>query len=107
MQMETTLPASPASVVKTLVFSRVGRKHLLLGGLALALISGGLIWQWSWLVAVGVAPLLVSAVPCVGRRFPRAFSSARDDDHGLPPRPSVGACAVSKFGPVSRVTLPT
>jgi hypothetical protein len=65
MQMETTLPASPASVVKTLVFSRVGRKHLLLGGLALALISGGLIWQWSWLVAVGVAPLLVSAVPCV------------------------------------------
>lgn len=65
MQMETALPASSASVSKPPILSRLGRNWLLLGGAALAVIIAGLIWQWSWLVAVGVAPLLVSAVPCV------------------------------------------
>lgn len=62
MQMKTTFSAS---ALKTSVLDRVGRKRLLLGGVALALIAAGLIWQWSWLVAIGVAPLLVSAAPCV------------------------------------------
>jgi hypothetical protein len=65
MQMETTLlPWSiPVSVRSTV--SRLGRNRLLVGGAALALIAAGLIWQWSWLVAIGVAPLLLSAAPCV------------------------------------------
>ncbi|HZV06997.1 MAG TPA: hypothetical protein VE999_18085 [Gemmataceae bacterium] len=65
MQMETTLPSSRASISAQTHFKWLGRKRLLLGGFALALIGAGLAWQWSWLVALGVAPLLVSAAPCV------------------------------------------
>lgn len=62
MQMETTLTNSAALIA---IFKRLGSRRVLLGVLALALIGAGLAWQWSWLVAIGVAPLLVSAVPCV------------------------------------------
>jgi hypothetical protein len=34
---------------------------LLLAGLALTL---GLVFKWNWLVAVGIAPVLVSLLPC-------------------------------------------
>lgn len=64
MQMQTTLTNSAASIAPA-VFKRLGSKRVLLGVLALALIGAGLAWQWSWLVAFGVAPLLVSAAPCV------------------------------------------
>jgi hypothetical protein len=64
MQMETTLTNSAAAIAPA-VFKRLGSKRVLLGVLGLALISGGLAWQWSWLVAIGVAPLLLSAAPCV------------------------------------------
>ena len=33
--------------------------------LALAAVGLGLFFGWGWLVAVGVAPLLISAAPCV------------------------------------------
>jgi len=36
-----------------------------LGAAALALIATAATWQWSWLVAIGVAPLLLSVAPCV------------------------------------------
>jgi hypothetical protein len=62
--METTLTNSAASIAPT-VFRRLGSRRVLLGVLALALIGAGLAWQWSWLVAIGVARLLVSAAPCV------------------------------------------
>jgi hypothetical protein len=64
MQMETTLTNSAASIVPA-IFKRLGGRRVLLGVLALALIGAGLPWQWSWLAAIGVAPLLVSAAPCV------------------------------------------
>lgn len=65
MQFETTFSSSPAlSGVRTIV-DRLVRKRLVLGGAALALIAAGLFWQWSWLVAIGVAPLLIGAAPCV------------------------------------------
>jgi hypothetical protein len=65
MQMDTILPNSRASISAPTLFKRLGRKRVLLAGLALALIGTGLAWQWSWLAAIGVAPLLVSATPCV------------------------------------------
>jgi hypothetical protein len=33
--------------------------------LAAILFIGGVVFGWSWLVAVGVAPLLLSILPCV------------------------------------------
>ncbi len=40
-----------------------GRRGLLiLGGLALV---AGAAFNWSWLVAAGIAPLLLTALPCV------------------------------------------
>jgi hypothetical protein len=65
MQTETTLlPLSLPLSVRSII-GRLGRNRLLVGGAAMALIAAGLIWQWSWLVAIGVAPLLLSAAPCV------------------------------------------
>ena len=43
--------------------TRLGTRGLLiLGG---AVIAAGLALNWSWLVAIGVAPLLLTALPCV------------------------------------------
>jgi hypothetical protein len=64
MQMETTLTNSAASIAPA-IFKHLGSKRVLLGVLALALIGAGLAWRWSWLAAIGVAPLLISAAPCV------------------------------------------
>jgi hypothetical protein len=44
---------------------RFARNRFVLGGSALALLAAGLAWQWSWLVALGVAPLLLSTAPCI------------------------------------------
>ena len=65
MQTNTTLPRSRASISMPTFLHRLGGKQLLLGGVALTLIGAGLAWQWSWLVAIGVGPLLISAGPCV------------------------------------------
>ncbi len=40
-----------------------GRRGLVLAGTAV--VAAGLAFNWSWLVAAGVAPLLLSALPCV------------------------------------------
>ena len=65
MQMETASLPSSLPVSERSIINRLGRNRLLVGGAALSLIAAGLIWQWSWLVAIGVAPLLLSAAPCV------------------------------------------
>jgi len=39
-----------------------GRRGLLI--LATLALFGGLVFNWSWLVAVGAAPLLLAALPC-------------------------------------------
>ncbi len=39
-----------------------GRRGLIVATLAVA--GGGLALNWSWLVAIGVAPLLISLAPC-------------------------------------------
>jgi len=41
-----------------------GRNRLAIGAFAIGLIAAALAWQWSWLVAIGVAPLLLSVAPC-------------------------------------------
>ncbi|WP_219929821.1 hypothetical protein [Teichococcus aestuarii] len=39
-----------------------GRRALVL--LGLAAMAAGVSWQWTWLTAIGVAPILVSVAPC-------------------------------------------
>ena len=65
MQTEAAPRASPDCAVRPSIFNRIGRRRLLIGGVAMALIAAGIVWQWNWLVAVGVAPLLISAAPCL------------------------------------------
>jgi hypothetical protein len=65
MQTETTLPNMCAASGPPAIFRRLVRPRLVFAGLALALIGAGLAWQWGWLVAIGIAPLLISAAPCV------------------------------------------
>lgn len=38
---------------------------LLLMAAAVAVIGGGFVLNWSWLVAVGLAPIIVSLLPCI------------------------------------------
>lgn len=40
-------------------------KRQALIGLAVAAVSGGAALNWSWLVAVGLAPLILFVLPCV------------------------------------------
>ena len=39
--------------------------HAALLALALIAVGAGIAFNWSWLVAAGIAPVLVSALPCV------------------------------------------
>ena len=43
-----------------------GRDRLVLGATALAAITMVMVaaWQWSWLIAIGVPPLLLGVAPC-------------------------------------------
>lgn len=60
-------PASPTSfgreVLNAVRYYLGGRRGLIAAGAAVA--AAGLAFNWSWLVAVGIAPLLVTALPCV------------------------------------------
>ena len=41
-----------------------GRNRLLLAATALTAITSIAAWQWSWLIAIGVAPVILSVAPC-------------------------------------------
>jgi hypothetical protein len=65
MQTETAPIATPCRAGRPSALNTLGRNRLLLAVTALTLLAGGLAWQWSWLVAIGVAPLLVGVAPCL------------------------------------------
>jgi hypothetical protein len=64
MQLETGTPYL-GSLCRPSILKRLGRNRVLIGGGALTLLAAGLGWQWSRLVAIGVAPSLVGAAPCL------------------------------------------
>lgn len=59
-----TAPSLPA-ISRPPWIARLGRTRLVLAAVvALGVIASGAAWQWSWLVAIGAAPLLLSVAPC-------------------------------------------
>jgi hypothetical protein len=64
METTTALPIPLTGAYRPSIVGRFGRNRFILGGAAATLLAAGLAWQWSWLVAIGVAPLLVSVAPC-------------------------------------------
>lgn len=65
----TTVPSSETSerpltrdILYAIRYYLGGRRALLI--LATVLIVGGIATNWSWLVAVGVAPIIVALLPC-------------------------------------------
>ena len=64
MSMQSIAVAGiPASRLRDRLPAKLRGRYLalLLGSAALA---AGMAWQWSWLVAIGVAPILLSVAPC-------------------------------------------
>ncbi len=53
----------PATEWARLIRSWLGNR-LVLVGLAVAVIGGGAALNWGWLVAIGVAPIVLSMAPC-------------------------------------------
>lgn len=41
----------------------LGRRRVLIPA-AIAIVGGGLLLNWSWVVAIGLAPLLLAILPC-------------------------------------------
>lgn len=60
--MQTT--ESLQAIVRPLSMDWLSRNRIVLGAAALGVIGAAAAWQWSWLVALGVAPLLLSVAPC-------------------------------------------
>lgn len=63
--IETTKAGEPSLTKATINLVRYylgGRRGLIL--LTVAALGAGLVLNWSWLVAVGVAPLLLALAPC-------------------------------------------
>jgi hypothetical protein len=60
MQTVASLP-TPA---RSLTIAGFGRNRLVLGAAVLGVIAAVVAWHWSWLIAIGVAPLLLSVAPC-------------------------------------------
>lgn len=67
MSIPETLKTPQASLSRDLLYAARyylgGRRGLLI--VAAAALVGGLSLNWSWLVAAGIAPLLIAALPCV------------------------------------------
>ena len=66
MTATNSLPAEPKSLWRNLPQAA---RHYLSGrrgwiALAIVAIGGGLVLNWSWLVAIGVAPFLITLLPC-------------------------------------------
>lgn len=63
--MQSIEIAKPPADTTGLLRSWIGNRRLLLAVAGLVVASTGLAFGWNWLTAVGVAPLLVSAAPCL------------------------------------------
>ena len=77
--------------------------------LAAAIVAGGLALNWSWLAAVGVAPLLIGVLPCVAmcalglcmhKKDGQPCSIGRPSERRIDPRGDMGGSG-TESGPRS------
>lgn len=59
-----TRQASPNRGVQSILRSTFGRRRGLIAAGA-GIVIAGLAFNWAWLVAAGIAPVLLSVLPCV------------------------------------------
>lgn len=93
-------PLSLAQTMRALLADYLSNRRFLLA-LAIAIIGAGLAMNWSWLVAAGIAPILVALAPCaamcalglcMGRMGGKSCSERKEanmgskDDAGKGPR---------------------
>lgn len=67
MTVPAKIPTQNASLTRDLLLATryyLGRPRVLLGIAAIA-VTAGLALNWSWLVAAGLAPILLSTLPCL------------------------------------------
>lgn len=89
MQTDTALSVPATCACRPSILDWLGRHRLPVGGVALALLAAGFVWKWSWLVAIGVAPLLIGIAPCLamcalGLCMHRMGNRAGSVTHGAP-----------------------
>ncbi len=80
-------PLSLAQTAKALVAHYLGNRKLLLV-LAIVIVGAGVALNWSWLVAAGIAPILLALAPCaamcalglcMSRMGGKSCSSSKED----------------------------
>jgi len=57
-------PSSRVELLRGALRSWIGNRYAL-GILGLAIVGSGLAFGWSWLTAIGAAPVIVSVAPCL------------------------------------------
>jgi hypothetical protein len=83
---EPTLGQDIASLLRYGLYAvraRLGTRGLII--LAAAMVAAGLALNWSWVVAIGLAPILLAALPCAAMcalglcMMPKRDASSRED----------------------------
>lgn len=67
MTIPTATQRQESSLVRDLIYAAryyLGRPRVLLMLAAIAIVAG-LVFNWGWLVAAGLAPILISTLPCL------------------------------------------
>ena len=85
-----------ASVLEVLRRSIGNRRGLII--VAIALVIGGLAANWSWMVALGVAPVILSLAPCAlmcavglcSMKFMGGGSACADSESSTAPKTAAG-----------------
>jgi hypothetical protein len=91
----TTAPDRPDQ--PSAIRSYLGSRWLLIGMATIA-VAGGLALNWSWLVAAGIAPILLSVLPCLvmcgfGLCAHKLVGRSGASRHSNPGSGAAGCCA--------------
>jgi predicted membrane-bound mannosyltransferase len=117
MTTPSTTGQQDTSLTRDLIYAAryyLGRPRVLLT-LATVAIVAGLALNWSWLVAVGLAPILLSTLPCVimcgfgvcmmCRSAKEQSAPARDAAQALAPPESVTLAAIDNPSPDAKPSM--